>query len=199
MQTSVTTIERFIFDQEHRYPEATGELSNLLYDIALAAKIIAAAIRRAGLVNILGAAGRQERPGRGAAEARRLRQRDDQELPQSHRPGVRDGLGGRRRHHPGPARISRRQVRRALRSARRLLQHRRQRRGRHHLQHLSPGEHGRPRHRGRRAPARLQAGRGRLRHVRLEHDAGLHHGPGRARLHARSDHRRVPALASAGS
>ncbi|MDQ2674539.1 MAG: class 1 fructose-bisphosphatase [Chloroflexota bacterium] len=53
----MTTIERFIFDQEHRYPEATGELSNLLYDIALAAKIIAAAIRRAGLVNILGGAG----------------------------------------------------------------------------------------------------------------------------------------------
>ena len=57
MQTSVTTIERFILDQEDRYPEATGELSNLLYDIALAAKIIAAAIRRAGLVNILGDAG----------------------------------------------------------------------------------------------------------------------------------------------
>jgi len=54
VQTSVTTIERFILDQETRYPEATGELSNLLYDIALAAKIIAAAIRRAGLVNILG-------------------------------------------------------------------------------------------------------------------------------------------------
>jgi fructose-1,6-bisphosphatase I len=53
----VTTIERFIVDQEHRYPEATGELSNLLYDIALAAKLIAAAIRRAGLVNILGTAG----------------------------------------------------------------------------------------------------------------------------------------------
>lgn len=59
MQTSVTTIERFIFDQEHRYPEATGELSNLLYDIALAAKIIAAAIRRAGLVDVLGGAGRR--------------------------------------------------------------------------------------------------------------------------------------------
>ena len=56
MQTSVTTIERFILDQEDRYPEATGELSNLLYDIALAGKIIAAAIRRAGLVNILGSA-----------------------------------------------------------------------------------------------------------------------------------------------
>jgi fructose-1,6-bisphosphatase I len=57
VQTSVTTIERFILDQEDRYPEATGELSNLLYDVALATKIIAAAIRRAGLVNILGTVG----------------------------------------------------------------------------------------------------------------------------------------------
>lgn len=56
-QTRVVTIERFILDQEQKYPEATGELSNLLYDIALACKIIAANIRRAGLVNILGSAG----------------------------------------------------------------------------------------------------------------------------------------------
>lgn len=56
-RTSVTTIERFIVDQEQRFPEATGELSNLLYDVALAAKIISANIRRAGLVNILGATG----------------------------------------------------------------------------------------------------------------------------------------------
>ena len=59
MNSHVTTIERFILDQEDRYPEATGELSNLLYDICLAAKIIAASIRRAGLVNILGTAGVQ--------------------------------------------------------------------------------------------------------------------------------------------
>ena len=59
MNSHVTTIERFILDQEDRYPEATGELSNLLYDICLAAKIIAASIRRAGLVNILGASGHQ--------------------------------------------------------------------------------------------------------------------------------------------
>ena len=57
MKTSVTTIERFILDQEDRYPEATGELSNLLYDIALATKMIAASIRRAGLVDVLGSAG----------------------------------------------------------------------------------------------------------------------------------------------
>ena len=56
-RTSFTTIERFILDQEQRFPQATGELSNLLYDIALAAKIIQAATRRAGLSNILGAVG----------------------------------------------------------------------------------------------------------------------------------------------
>lgn len=54
--SSVVTIEKFILEQESKYPEATGELSSLLYDIALAAKIIAAAIRRAGLVSILGSA-----------------------------------------------------------------------------------------------------------------------------------------------
>jgi len=42
-ETSVITIERFIIEEERRLPEATGELSSLLYDIALGAKIIAAA------------------------------------------------------------------------------------------------------------------------------------------------------------
>ncbi|HEX7024540.1 MAG TPA: class 1 fructose-bisphosphatase, partial [Gemmatimonadales bacterium] len=54
--TSVITIERFIMDRERAIPEATGELSNLLYDIALGAKIIASAVRRAGIINILGSA-----------------------------------------------------------------------------------------------------------------------------------------------
>ncbi len=53
----IVTIERFILEQERLHPEATGELSNLLYDFALGTKIVAAAIRRAGLVNILGSAG----------------------------------------------------------------------------------------------------------------------------------------------
>src|SRR5881397_2248644 len=55
--TSVVTIERFIMEQERLHPEATGELSNLLYDICLAAKIISRQVRRAGLTDILGAAG----------------------------------------------------------------------------------------------------------------------------------------------
>lgn len=52
--TSVTTIERFILEQERLHPEATGDLSNLLYDICLAAKIISRNVRRAGLTDILG-------------------------------------------------------------------------------------------------------------------------------------------------
>lgn len=52
--TSVVTIERYIIEQERQFPEATGELSGLLYDIALAAKMIANKVRQAGLVDILG-------------------------------------------------------------------------------------------------------------------------------------------------
>lgn len=53
----VVTIERFIMEQESLHPEATGMLSNLLYDIALAAKIINSHVRMAGLADILGTAG----------------------------------------------------------------------------------------------------------------------------------------------
>jgi len=53
--TSVVTIDRFIIEQERLFPEATGQLSSILYDIALAAKLIANKVRRAGLVDILGA------------------------------------------------------------------------------------------------------------------------------------------------
>jgi fructose-1,6-bisphosphatase I len=55
--TSVVTIERFIIEQERLFPDATGELSGILYDIALAAKMIANKVRSAGLADILGAHG----------------------------------------------------------------------------------------------------------------------------------------------
>ncbi len=55
--TSVVTIERFIIEQERQFPEATGELSGVLYDLALAAKMIANKVRSAGLADILGAEG----------------------------------------------------------------------------------------------------------------------------------------------
>ncbi len=52
--TSVITIERYIIEQERLHPEATGELSGILYDMALAAKMISSRVRRAGLADILG-------------------------------------------------------------------------------------------------------------------------------------------------
>lgn len=55
----IVTIERFILDQQRIYPDATGTLTNILYDIALAAKIIASKTTRAGLADILGSAGKE--------------------------------------------------------------------------------------------------------------------------------------------
>jgi fructose-1,6-bisphosphatase I len=58
MHEQIITIERHIIEQQRGHPEATGVLSNLLYDIALAAKIIARETSRAGLAEILGLAGK---------------------------------------------------------------------------------------------------------------------------------------------
>jgi fructose-1,6-bisphosphatase I len=54
----IVTIERHIIDQQREHPDATGVFSYLLYDIALAAKIIARETTRAGLTQILGLEGR---------------------------------------------------------------------------------------------------------------------------------------------
>lgn len=54
----IITIERHILEQQRTHPQATGVFSSLLYDIALAAKIIARETSRAGLVEILGLAGK---------------------------------------------------------------------------------------------------------------------------------------------
>jgi fructose-1,6-bisphosphatase I len=54
---SVVTIERHIIDEERNFPSASGALSNVLYDIALAAKLISREVRRAGIADILGETG----------------------------------------------------------------------------------------------------------------------------------------------
>lgn len=57
MRSKVVTIDRHIIDQEKRHPGASGKFSALLYDIALAAKIISREVNQAGLVDILGKTG----------------------------------------------------------------------------------------------------------------------------------------------
>jgi fructose-1,6-bisphosphatase I len=53
----IITIERHILQTQRLYPDATGKLTNLLYDMALAGKYIASKTTRAGLAQILGRTG----------------------------------------------------------------------------------------------------------------------------------------------
>jgi fructose-1,6-bisphosphatase I len=53
----IITIERHILEQQHLHPEATGTLTSILYDIALAGKFIASRTTLAGLGEILGQTG----------------------------------------------------------------------------------------------------------------------------------------------
>ena len=50
------TLQRHILEGEKKHPEATGELSALLSELALAAKVISLEVNKAGLVDILGLA-----------------------------------------------------------------------------------------------------------------------------------------------
>jgi fructose-1,6-bisphosphatase I len=52
-----TTLQQFILQQGHTHPEASGEFTDVLTDIALAAKMINREVTRAGLVDILGYTG----------------------------------------------------------------------------------------------------------------------------------------------
>lgn len=56
--SKVVTLNEFILDRQAEFPFASGELSRLLSDIAVAAKIVSRDVRKAGLVDhILGAHG----------------------------------------------------------------------------------------------------------------------------------------------
>jgi fructose-1,6-bisphosphatase I len=58
-QRFLYTVQQHIMEEQRRHhPQATGEFSWLLSGITLAAKIIESKVRRAGLVDVLGTAGR---------------------------------------------------------------------------------------------------------------------------------------------
>jgi fructose-1,6-bisphosphatase I len=55
---SLQTVQQHILEEQRRYyPQASGEFSWLLSGVTLATKIVAAQVRRAGLVGVLGATG----------------------------------------------------------------------------------------------------------------------------------------------
>lgn len=53
----IVTIERHILERQRDFPDASGILTQLLYDIAIAGKLIASHTTRAGLADILGQTG----------------------------------------------------------------------------------------------------------------------------------------------
>ncbi|MCX7833043.1 MAG: class 1 fructose-bisphosphatase [Ignavibacteria bacterium] len=57
MVNKFKTLYRHIIEEERKIPEATGQLSDLLSDIALACKVISLEVNRAGLIDILGFTG----------------------------------------------------------------------------------------------------------------------------------------------
>ena len=52
-----TTLDRFIMHNQEQFQYASGELSQLLRDIALASKVVNREVNKAGLIDIMGAAG----------------------------------------------------------------------------------------------------------------------------------------------
>ncbi|MGA1862749.1 class 1 fructose-bisphosphatase [Deferribacter thermophilus] len=56
MQKGVTSLGRFLIEEQRKYPEATGDFTLILEQIAFAAKIISREVNKAGLINILGKA-----------------------------------------------------------------------------------------------------------------------------------------------
>lgn len=53
----VETLDEFVIRKQTEYPEARGDLSRLLRDLGLAAKVVNREVNKAGLVDILGSAG----------------------------------------------------------------------------------------------------------------------------------------------
>lgn len=53
------TLDEYIIENERQFPYSTGEFSQLLNSIKLAAKVVNHEINRAGLVDILGESGKE--------------------------------------------------------------------------------------------------------------------------------------------
>ncbi len=112
---------------------ATGSFTALVNDVRLACKRIATLIGKGQLANALGDAGSSQRAGRSADEARRDGERYFRAHQRVGRPARRHALRGAGDALSDSGGVSARQISAAVRSARRLLQHRRERLGRQHL------------------------------------------------------------------
>lgn len=56
-RSNIVTLEQFIIQQEQNFPYATGQLSKIIRDIVLAARMVNREVNKAGLVDIIGLTG----------------------------------------------------------------------------------------------------------------------------------------------
>jgi fructose-1,6-bisphosphatase I len=63
MRRNITSLDEFIIQRQKDFPFASGDLSRLLRDIGLAAKIVSREVNKAGLVELAGVAGNQNSSG----------------------------------------------------------------------------------------------------------------------------------------
>uniref|UniRef100_A0A914PGR5 fructose-bisphosphatase n=1 Tax=Panagrolaimus davidi TaxID=227884 RepID=A0A914PGR5_9BILA len=57
IETDTITLQRFLLNEQRKYPSATGDLTYLLVSLCTAFKAISAAVRKAGLAQLYGIAG----------------------------------------------------------------------------------------------------------------------------------------------
>jgi fructose-1,6-bisphosphatase I len=57
MQNKIKTVQQHILDEERMHPEATGDFTDMMTSLTVAAKIISREVNKAGLVTILGETG----------------------------------------------------------------------------------------------------------------------------------------------
>ncbi|HAL86914.1 MAG TPA: class 1 fructose-bisphosphatase [Deferribacteraceae bacterium] len=56
MQKGLTNLNRYLLEEQRKYPHATGDFTTIIEQIAFASKIISREVNKAGIVNILGKA-----------------------------------------------------------------------------------------------------------------------------------------------
>ncbi|CAJ0928138.1 unnamed protein product, partial [Mesorhabditis belari] len=57
METDAMTLQRFVLNEQRKFPSATGDLTNILTSLLTAFKAISSAVRKAGLAQLYGIAG----------------------------------------------------------------------------------------------------------------------------------------------
>jgi len=61
--TQIVSVQRYLLDTQRHHPQASGDLTGLLWDLTLAFKLINAEVNKAGLVNLYGLEGERNASG----------------------------------------------------------------------------------------------------------------------------------------